>query len=74
MGFACLHFVMDQPQYYSYMYTASGSSNPGDSFVAIANGDLNGDGVLSTFSLAGAINGSYALNVAPNMNVVNEEE
>jgi type IV pilus assembly protein PilA len=74
LGFACLHFVMDQPQYYSYMYTASGSSNPGDSFVAIANGDLNGDGVLSTFSLAGAINGSYALNVAPNMNVVNEEE
>jgi hypothetical protein len=35
---------------------------------------LNGDSVLSTFSIAGAINSSYALNIAPNMLVVNEED
>lgn len=74
-GFACLHFTMDQPQYYSYGYTASGTTGAvNDSFTAIANGDLNGDGVFSTFTLKGAINSSYVLNVAPNMDTINEEE
>jgi len=74
-GFACLHFSMDQPQYYAYNYTATGTTGAaGDTFTCLANGDLNGDGVLSTFSIAGAINSSFALNLAPNMLVVNEEE
>jgi type IV pilus assembly protein PilA len=73
-GFACLHFTMDTPQYYMYNYTAAGSTNPGDSFAAIANGDLNGDGILSTFQLLGKINGSYALNVAPNITETSPEE
>jgi hypothetical protein len=57
-----------------YNYTAVGSTNPGDSFTAIANGDLNGDSVLSTFTLSGKINGSYALNVAPNIAETSPEE
>lgn len=61
-GFACLHFVMDQAQYYSYSYT----SVPATSFTATANGDLNGDGVLSTFSISGVVQ-SGVLNVAPSM-------
>ncbi len=73
-GFACLKFTIDQPQYYMYSYTTSGTVSPGDSFTAIANGDLNGDGVLSTFSLTGVINSSYIINVAPNMLEVNPEE
>lgn len=73
-GFACLHFTIDEPQYFMYGYNASGTANPGDSFTAIANGDLNGDGVLSTFSLVGSINSSYVINVAPNMLTVNPEE
>jgi type IV pilus assembly protein PilA len=73
-GFACLKFSIDQPQYYQYMYTTSGTTQPGDTFTAIANGDLNGDGVLSTFSLTGAINSSFVINVAPNMLEVNPEE
>jgi type IV pilus assembly protein PilA len=73
-GFSCLHFTIDEPQYYMYAYTASGTSNPGDSFTATANGDLNGDGVLSTFSLTGAINTGYVINIAPNMLVVNPDE
>jgi prepilin-type N-terminal cleavage/methylation domain-containing protein len=73
-GFACLHFTMDQPQYYMYSYAIVGSSAPGDSFTATANGDLNGDGVLSTFQLIGAINASYAVNVAPNILEVQPDE
>jgi type IV pilus assembly protein PilA len=73
-GFACLHFTIDQPQYYMYNYVASGSSNPGDSFIVTANGDLNGDGVASTFQLSGSINASYGLNVAPNLIETNPEE
>jgi len=73
-GFACLHFTMDAPQYYMYNYAAVGSTNPGDSFTAMANGDLNGDGVLSTFTLSGKINASYAVNVAPNIAETSPEE
>jgi type IV pilus assembly protein PilA len=74
-GFACLHFTMDQPQYYSYGYTSTGTAGAkGDTFTCLANGDLNGDGVLSSFSITGQINSSYSLNIAPNMLVVNEEE
>jgi len=41
----CLGFSLDAPQYYQYNYTAVA----GTSFAAIAKGDLNGDGTLSTF-------------------------
>jgi type IV pilus assembly protein PilA len=73
-GFACLKFVMDQPQYFMYNYVSAGGGLTGNSFTAIANGDLNGDGVLSTFSVMGSINSSYALNIAPNMLEVQPEE
>ena len=65
-GFYCLHFTIDQPQYYMYSYATSGTVNPGDSFTATANGDLNGDGITSTFQLSGSITASYVLTVAPN--------
>jgi type IV pilus assembly protein PilA len=74
-GFACLKFSIDAPQYYMYSYAITGSgSNPGDSFTASAQGDLNGDGTLSLFSVTGAISTSFALNIAPNMLVVRSEE
>jgi type IV pilus assembly protein PilA len=73
-GFACLKFTIDQPQYFMYTYTVSGIVNPGDSFTATANGDLNADGMMSTFSLTGAINSAYVVNVAPNMLEVSPEE
>jgi type IV pilus assembly protein PilA len=73
-GFACLKFTMDQPQYYMYGYTTKGSAAPGDSFTCIANGDLSGDGILSTYSLTGAINSSYILNAAPNIYEVDGDE
>jgi type IV pilus assembly protein PilA len=74
-GFSCLKFTMDAPQYYAYGFTSSGTTGQsGDSFTATANGDLNGDAVYSTFSITGAINTSYALNIAPNMQEINPEE
>jgi type IV pilus assembly protein PilA len=74
-GFACLKFEMDQPQYYLYSYSITGSGyNAGDSFVAAAQGDLNGDGVLSLFQITGSVSPSYILNVAPNMLEVRPDE
>jgi len=67
-GFACLKFAMDMPQYYQYSYVRSGKgSATGDSFTGTANGDLNGDGVLSTFQIRGAIGAGGMLNVAPTL-------
>lgn len=50
-GFACLGFAMVNPQYFQYAY----SSVPDTSFAVVAHGDLDGDGVLSTFVLDGKL-------------------
>ena len=74
-GFACLKFTIDQPQYYMYSYAASGTSgNAGDTFTAQAQGDLNGDGVLSLYQLTGAITAGHTLNTAPNFVIVRPED
>jgi type IV pilus assembly protein PilA len=73
-GFACLKFSMDQPQYYMYSYISGGGGTSGASFTAQANGDLNGDGNTSQFTLMGSVNASSALNVAPNITESNPEE
>jgi type IV pilus assembly protein PilA len=76
VGFACLHFVIDMPQAYAYNYVATVAAppGPGDTFTATANGDLNGDTVISTFSLTGLVNSNSVLNIAPNMVETNPEE
>jgi type II secretory pathway pseudopilin PulG len=48
-----LRFDMDDPHYYSYSYSSDGRT-----FVARANGDLNCDGVYSTFELRGEVDGA----------------
>ena len=74
-GFPCLRFEMTAPQYYSYMYTQTGTptANPGV-FAATANGNLNGDTNYSTFELDGAISTSGRCNLAPNIKEVSPEE
>lgn len=57
-GFSCLGFAMSQPQYFQYRYEATPTG-----FTATAHGDLNGDGVVSTFEKKGSIAGG-ALKVA----------
>jgi type IV pilus assembly protein PilA len=73
-GFPCLKFVMDQPQYFMYSYSSPGGGAAQTTFSAIANGDLNGDGVQSTFQLNGQVASNFVLNIAPNLREVNPEE
>ncbi|MDQ2645963.1 MAG: type II secretion system GspH family protein [Myxococcota bacterium] len=49
-GWDCLHFSMNEPQYFQYEYTSESNT----SFSCIARGDLDGDTSSSTFSIAGA--------------------
>lgn len=53
-GFACLRFSMPSPQYFQYSY----ASVSGSSFTVQAHGDLDGDGVPSTFQLTGEVEGN----------------
>jgi len=77
-GFACLKFTMSAPQYYLYNYTSDGNlaANPpvvGTQFTALANGDLNGNGVTSTFMILGAVSGGN-LYTAPSIEELNPSE
>lgn len=59
VGFYCLKFSVDQPQYYSYGYTTVGAGNVvGNSIAITANGDLDGNLKESTFLMAGQIAGA----------------
>src|SRR5665811_81362 len=42
-------------RYYMYSYAAHGTKTAGDDFRATANGDLNGDGVMSSFWVVGNV-------------------
>jgi type IV pilus assembly protein PilA len=67
-GFCCLKFSMEVPQYYMYSYGATATE-----FTGRANGDLNGDGIASTFTIRGAVVGSN-LQIAPNIEERNPGE
>ncbi len=50
-----LKFAVDDPHYYQYEYESTGTAGagPGSRFTARALGDLDCDGVLSTFEMTG---------------------
>ncbi len=77
-GFACLKYSMEQPQFYMYSYTSNGDKTvptQGTQFSAVANGDLDGDGTTSTFTILGAVDPtSKTLRVAPNITELQPEE
>lgn len=79
-GFPCLKFEMTAPQYYMYNYESdSVAANPlsqGTVFTATANGDLNGDGVPSTFRTFGKIPSATdtRLLVSPTIDEISPEE
>ncbi|WP_437751096.1 type IV pilin protein [Sorangium sp. So ce1389] len=83
-GWKCLKFSMTQPIYYMYDYNANGgytsvaagAPDPGAAgFEAVAQGDLDADSVLSTFSRNGSINAtSRELNIATQVFIGNEFE
>ncbi len=61
-GWQCLKFSLEEPQYYLYQYTSGATSAASGNFTAIANGDLNGNGVFSTFTISGlAYSGAVAI-------------
>ena len=66
-GWPCLKFSIDQPQYFMYTYTGDSTGATKSSFVATANGDLNGDGNYSTFTITGQVSTDMILNIAPNV-------
>jgi len=72
-GWQCLKFVMDEPQYFMYGYTAANTDPTSGGFQATANGDLNGDTNLSTFSVSGAAQ-SGVVSISPNVQETNPEE
>jgi type IV pilus assembly protein PilA len=75
-GWACLRFSMTDPQQYSYNYQVSATTGDGATFTATANGDLDGDSTLSTFTMGGKIVAAQdnSLLVSPNLDEVNALE
>jgi type IV pilus assembly protein PilA len=74
VGFACLKFSMDAPQYYAYTFTTVTGTIAGGTWAGQAQGDLNGDGNPSTFTLNGVIQPTMTFSLAPNLVEVNPEE
>ena len=52
-----LKFSMDDPHYYWYTFTSAGTVNSSE-FSSAGNGDLDCDGVYSTFEAIGGVNAS----------------
>ena len=78
-GWTCLRFGMSNPMYYQYHYqqgsgwvVPSGAPGP-DGFEAAAVGDIDGDGVKSTFARTGKVSGG-ALMLSTNLYIDNEFE
>jgi type IV pilus assembly protein PilA len=72
-GWQCLKFSLEEPQYYEYEYSSSNTSAINGAYTAIAHGDLNGDGVPSTFTISGSAE-SGAIAISPNIQETNPEE
>jgi type IV pilus assembly protein PilA len=74
-GWNCVKFSMNDPQYYMYNYTqaavGAAAGADGTAFTCTAQGDLDGDTVASTFTIAGVVHaaaGTKAVAVlAPNI-------
>ena len=50
-GWKCLMFEVYSPQYYQYTYTSNGLTGAAARCTVVAHGDLDGDGVSSTYTL-----------------------
>jgi hypothetical protein len=66
-----LNFSIEDPHYYSYQYEVL---DGGKAFVARAIGDLDCDGVYSTFEMRGEIAEDGSLTGAASMERINEDE
>jgi type IV pilus assembly protein PilA len=73
VGWRCLKFGIDGPQYFMYQYAASNETTATGTFAAYAFGDLNGDGTLSTFEMDGALQ-SGTVAISPTAIETNPDE
>jgi len=77
-GFSCLKFSMAEPQYFMYSWDSTGTGVAGATYTAKAQGDLNGDGTLSTFEIDGKVQagskGGLELTSSPNIIEQSPEE
>jgi type IV pilus assembly protein PilA len=73
-GWPCLRFSMDGPQYYSYTYIQDTATT----FTALAEGDLNANGINSEFRMTGAVltdtEGESLLTLSPSITELNPDE
>jgi type IV pilus assembly protein PilA len=78
VGWECLRFSMQDPQYYRYNYVATGTRTAaGDTFTAIAVGNLDGDGATARFELHGELKPNpedLVIVLAPNILEINPDE
>jgi type IV pilus assembly protein PilA len=88
IGFNCMKFTMNDPQYFMYGYVSSGGAVPqvaalgnvGTTFTATAEGDLDGNGAGSIFTLRGLIQeqagagGARVLTAAPAIEESNPDD
>jgi hypothetical protein len=65
---------MDGPQYFAYTYTHDSDT----AFTALAEGDMNANGVFSEFSMTGAVleddSGETVLSLSPSITELNPDE
>jgi prepilin-type N-terminal cleavage/methylation domain-containing protein len=70
---SALHFSVDDPFYYEYQFTSSGTDT-GATFRAQAFGDLNCDNTLSTYERIGSVDSGGVVVPAPGLHIVNDLE
>ena len=59
-----LDFAINEPHAYSFEFSSK-TDEAGSRFDAIAHGDLDGDGVLSTFNVSGKANKEGQVTISP---------
>ncbi|MFZ5891515.1 MAG: type IV pilin protein [Myxococcota bacterium] len=78
VGWTCLRFSMDDPQYFQYEYTATSPASDTGTFSCLAHGDLDGDNKASTFYIAGGVKadstGKKTAVAAPNLGEILPDE
>ena len=70
-GWDCIHFSMNDPQYYQYNYTLTGDpATAGSTFACTASGDLDADTTPSLFTMRGGVQAegnTLVATAAPNL-------
>jgi type IV pilus assembly protein PilA len=68
-----LNFSVDDPFYFSYLYQSTGTEKA-STFQAFAHGDLDCDGVFSTYERSGSVDGNNNVTGGAGLYVVNDIE